>query len=89
MTFHPKYYQGINSTGFALDEMNGPGLNDTIYTVMWDSAVVISPTAFTLDAILGQTIDVWVQRERRLVYVPRERRWDRAAGRRGHASKRS
>lgn len=87
---HPFARAGLN-----IGPMGGTAINGTapeiLYASYWDDVTLGRPTilaaAGNLDpnvpGEIGQTIDMWVAREKRLAYVPRDRNKAKAAGFRG------
>jgi hypothetical protein len=88
---HPWLPSGIDDAPFAGDEVNGVGINWPREVWGWDSSETSRPTAMAgpgnttsgLPEDVGQTVDVWVVREKLRINVPRDRNKVRAAGFRG------
>lgn len=87
---HPWIPSGIDSAVFAGDELNGRGVNWDREVWGWTDSALSTPTMMgndNLDSDLPddthQTVDVWVQREKRFLMLARDWNKTRAAGRRG------
>jgi hypothetical protein len=93
---HPWLPAGMNSTVVSGDELNGGGINWDREVWVWDDIRLSRPTLMAatgntdpnVPSVDGQTVDLWVARERRDVFVPRDPRKVRANGRRGHLDER-
>lgn len=77
---HPWLPSGMNEAPVSGDEINGAGVNWPRHILVWDDVLYSSPTVVqmagadtgTLPMETGQTVDVWIQREKTLVMVPCE-----------------
>lgn len=91
---HPWLPAGINDAFFAGDELNGMGINWPRSYGVWDDIALSQPTVMTaannfdpeLPGEIGQTVDIWVQSEKRTIVLQRDFTKTRAEGRRGHRS---
>lgn len=93
---HPWLPAGVNDAPFAGDELNGAGVNWPREVWGWDDITLSRPTVLAgvgnTDPEVphedGQTVDVWVVRERRTTVLARDRNKARAAGRAGTVDER-
>ena len=87
---------GINDSYFAGDELNGAGINWPREVWGWDDIALSRPTVLAgsgnddpnMPHEDGQTVDMWIGREKRELFVARDFDKVRAAGRRGHVDRR-
>ena len=71
---------GINAFPFASEEINGGGLNSILYVTWWDDIAFGRPTLMAavgnddpnVPNEIGQTVDAWVAREHRFIWMPRD-----------------
>jgi hypothetical protein len=93
---HPWLPAGINDCFIAGDEMNGAGVNWPREEWGWTDSALSRPTVLAAAGNTdpdvphedGQTVDMWIGREKRLIALPRDYSKSRAAGRAGHIDRR-
>ena len=93
---HPWLPAGINDAYFAGDELNGSGINWPREEWGWTDGGLSRPTMLagtgnndpTLPHEDGQTVDMWVAREKLFFKLPRDYSKTKAAGRAGHIDRR-
>jgi hypothetical protein len=93
-TPHPWLPAGLNSTPISGQEYNGIGQNWPRFYESWDDVVLPRPTVMAavgnpdiaMPNEAGQTVDLWVMREKRKIVLSRDFNKVRARGRRGHRS---
>ena len=81
LPIHPQFPAGVNDAAFALDEVNGIGLNTQRMPPLWDSSVLTSPTVLSvvgnptaddMPSEVGNEITFWVSLEQNAIMVPRD-----------------